>query len=225
MPKLLLFAGCLWIIMIANAQQPKLFLPIGHTYFVENACFSPDGQKVLTASADQTAKIWDAESGTLLANLKGHTAAVGCARFSPNGKKIVTASTDGTAKIWNTENGSLLFDLKSQKKDKYQPIYDACFSPDSRKVLSTSTEDDVIAKIWDSETGTLLMELKRKNSFALNAFFSPDGEKIVTSDAGMNADIWDAQSGALLGELQGSIFWINSYCFSPDGKKIVNFKL
>src|ERR1700741_1922847 len=89
------FIGFLFLVMLripAFAQQPKLMLPIGHTDAVRYAQFSPDGKRVVTASLDKTAKIWDVESGALLADLKGHTDVVNYVAFSPDGKKIITVS-------------------------------------------------------------------------------------------------------------------------------------
>ena len=71
-----------------------------HTCGVRSAAFSPDGKKIVTASYDKTAKIWDASTGECLHTLEGHTNWVCSAAFSPDGKKIVTASYDNTAKIW-----------------------------------------------------------------------------------------------------------------------------
>jgi WD40 repeat protein len=62
--------------------------------------FSPDGTKVVTASWDDTAKIWDVNSGNLLFTLVGHTDFVRYAKFSPDGTKVVTSSDDNTAKIF-----------------------------------------------------------------------------------------------------------------------------
>ncbi|NJN10775.1 MAG: hypothetical protein HC815_23415, partial [Richelia sp. RM1_1_1] len=73
----------------------------GHTSYVNNANFSPDGKTIVTASWDNTAKVWDT-NGKQLAELKGHTSAVYNANFSPDGKTIVTASEDNTAKVWDT---------------------------------------------------------------------------------------------------------------------------
>ena len=69
----------------------------GHTDVVVSAVFSPDGQTILTASEDQTARLWDA-SGVPLATLTGHTDWVYSAVFSPDGQTILTASADQTAR-------------------------------------------------------------------------------------------------------------------------------
>ena len=58
--------------------------------------FSPDGTRIVTGSDDQTAKVWDAQTGTPVLELKGHTAAVTSVSFSPDGMRIVTASDDKT---------------------------------------------------------------------------------------------------------------------------------
>ena len=59
---------------------------------VTSAAFSGDGKRVVTASGDNTARIWDAESGKEIAVLKGHTGSVWSAAFSGDGKRVVTAS-------------------------------------------------------------------------------------------------------------------------------------
>jgi dipeptidyl aminopeptidase/acylaminoacyl peptidase len=68
---------------------------------VSSAAFSPDGQRIVTASADKTARIWDAATGKPIGELRGHDSAVRSAAFSPDGKRIVTASFDKTARIWD----------------------------------------------------------------------------------------------------------------------------
>jgi WD40 repeat protein len=72
---------------------------------VLSAAFSPDGKKIITASWDKTARIWDATTGKELQALEGHTSSVFSAAFSPDGKKIVTASGDKTARIWDATTG------------------------------------------------------------------------------------------------------------------------
>lgn len=70
---------------------------------ITTAAFSPDGQRVVTASYDGTARVWGAEDGRLLATLQGHTETVYDVTFSPDGQRVFTASADGTARLWNLD--------------------------------------------------------------------------------------------------------------------------
>jgi hypothetical protein len=73
-----------------------------HQDGVYQAAFSPDGARILTASADKTAKLWDASSAKLIASFD-HEGIVRCAAFSPDGARILTASRDKTAKLWDAD--------------------------------------------------------------------------------------------------------------------------
>jgi WD40 repeat protein len=68
---------------------------------VNSAAFSPDGWRIVAASEDKTARIWDASSGQEIRVLRGHEGEVTSAAFSPDGRRIVTASEDKTARIWD----------------------------------------------------------------------------------------------------------------------------
>jgi WD40 repeat protein/energy-coupling factor transporter ATP-binding protein EcfA2 len=80
----------------------------GHNGILYAAEFAPDG-KVVTASADNTARIW--HNGNWLATLHGHQAAVTAAKFTPDSKHIITTSLDKTARLWLAADLAQLFDL------------------------------------------------------------------------------------------------------------------
>jgi len=60
---------------------------------------SPDGQRILS-SGDKIVQLYDAQSGKVIANLRGHEDQVLSAKFSADGQRAVTASTDKTARVW-----------------------------------------------------------------------------------------------------------------------------
>ena len=93
-----------------EGPAPALVLK-GHTADLGGAAWSPDGSKVVTASSDHTARIWDAKTGAVLAVLAGHEESVRNAAFSPDGKLVVTASRDGSAKVWDAATGKELVTL------------------------------------------------------------------------------------------------------------------
>ena len=62
---------------------------------------------ILTASDDNTAKLWNVETGELIRSFR-HTNWVESAVFSKDGDRVLTASDDNTAKLWNAETGELI---------------------------------------------------------------------------------------------------------------------
>ena len=114
----------------------------GHTDGVESASFSPDGTRIVSASWDNTVRIWDAQTGRELQKLEGHTNSVESASFSPDGTRIVSASGDKTVRIWDAQTGRELQKLEGHT----DCVYSASFSPDGTRIVSASRDNTV--RIW-----------------------------------------------------------------------------
>jgi WD40 repeat protein len=193
-------------------QQPVARVVLrGHGDAVRRAVFSPDGQKVVTASADKTARVWSKE-GTLLATLAGHTQEVQCVAFSPDGQQVVSGCLDGSVKVWSTE-GKLLATLEGHG----QQVNTMAFSPDGRRVVTASA--DMTARVWTPE-GKLRATLQGHSGGVQTAAISPDGQHVVTASLDKTARVWST-SGELLATLTGHTGWVNAAAFSPDGQKVV----
>jgi WD40 repeat protein len=104
--------------------------------------FAPDGGRILTASDDNKARLWDRD-GKPLATLQGHTNWVRSAVFAPDGGRILTASDDNTARLWDRD-GKPLATLQRHTGS----VSSAVFAPDGGRILTAS--DDNTARLWEA---------------------------------------------------------------------------
>ncbi len=188
---------------------------LDHEDNVYSAAYSPDGSRIVTASDDHTARVWDATSGQPLHTLRGHENTVSSAAFSPDGSRIVTASNDNTVRVWDAISGQPLHTLQGHDDE----VQSAAFSPDGSRIVTAS--DDHTARVWDAISGRHVHTLRGHEDRLLSAAFSPDGMRIVTASWDNTAKVWDATSGrhriTFLGHKDG----VQSAAFSPDGSRIV----
>jgi eukaryotic-like serine/threonine-protein kinase len=209
-----------------------------HNGKVHLAQFSPDGKRIATASADKTARVWDAQTGQPLCGPLQHEEGVNTAQFSPDGKWIVTASADHSARVWDAQTGQPLTEPLQHSGN----VSSAQFSSDGRRILTLSADRTV--RTWDAVSGLPLSGPLRIEANVDSFQFSPDGSQIVTTlpdhigrawsengalitaslepaDPANAAQIWDAVTGQPQGAPLHHTDHVNSAQFSPDGKWIV----
>ena len=116
----------------------------GHTDVVSSAAFSPDGGRIVTASADRTARVWDAATGREITTLSGHTDVVSSAAFSSDGGRIKTASGDRTARVWDAATGRGITTLGGHMSW----VSSAAFSPDGKRIVTASADNT--AQVWSA---------------------------------------------------------------------------
>lgn len=116
---------------------------VSHEKPVRDVVFKPGGNLFVTASADNTAQVWDAAKKTGIVTLKGHTAPVFSARFTPYGPGVVTVSWDQTARLWNYETKKCVAILKGH----LDVLWSVEFSPTGTNF--TTTSGDATARLWD----------------------------------------------------------------------------
>lgn len=186
-----------------------------HKGWVLSAQFSADGRRIVTASADKTAQVWDAASGKLLGEALRHEDEVTRAEFSADGTRIVTVSGDKAARVWNAASGKLI----GEPLRHTDYINGAKFSRDGTRIVTGSW--DKTAQMWDTASGKPIGEPLRHEDIVFDAQFSPDGTRIVTTSRDMTARVWDAASGRPLGEPLRHGNTVFRAQFSPDGTRIV----
>jgi WD40 repeat protein len=199
---------------VLNASSLKVSLR-GHSRVVERAVFSPDSKRIVTASDDTTARIWNADGTSTPIVLRGHSAGITTVEFSPDGKRIVTASDDSTARVWNADGIGTPVVLRGHT-DK---IVFAVFSRDGTRVVTAS--QDKTARVWRADGTGEPVVLRGHTDGVRSASFSPDGTRILTASPDGTARVWNADGTGEPIVLRGHREAVRFASFSPDGKRIV----
>ena len=140
---------------------------------VLSAVFSPDGRRILSGSADQSVRLWDADTGQPIRTLEGHTGPVNSVAFSRDGHRIVSGSDDQTVRLWDADTGQPIRTLVGNT----HAVRSVAFSPDGRRIASGGQDKTV--RLWDADTGVEIGTPEMLHDDAVwTVSFSPDGRRL-----------------------------------------------
>ena len=88
----------------------------GHTKPVYACVVSTDGKLLLSASGDETLRLWDLQGLCFIRSFVGHNCAVYNCAFSPDGLWALSGSLDGVIKLWQVSTGTEMYSLVEHKE-------------------------------------------------------------------------------------------------------------
>ncbi|XP_043325469.1 WD repeat-containing protein 38 isoform X3 [Cervus elaphus] len=226
---------------------PRGKLAVGRVKFfgrhrgeVNSSAFSPDGQRLLTASEDGCVYGWETQSGRLLWRLGGHKdRADSCATsplldtwrvstghqrsvetvsFSHDSKQLASGGWDKRVMLWEVQSGQVLRHFVGHRDS----VQSSDFAPSS-DCLATGSWDSTI-RMWDLRAGTpgifhQKLEGHRGNISCL--CYSPSG-LLASGSWDKTIHIWKPSTRSVLIQLKGHITWVKSIAFSPDGQQLAS---
>jgi WD40 repeat protein len=185
----------------------------GHTAAVKGANFNIEATLIVSSSSDGTARLWEANTGTLRAVLKLTDDAVvqvyGVgAIFNPDSTLVLTYF-GRVVRLWRASTGELIGSLSRSDAGFGSPL----FSSDGSRILTVM---DGTARLWDGRTGAPIATMSG-HSGALSMYdFSRDGGRIVTVGQDFSPRLWDGKTGTAVATLSGHAATVFAN-FSPDG--------
>jgi WD40 repeat protein len=171
---------------------------------------SPDGTRLLTASADKTLTLRDRVTGARLAVYDAGRSRTNAVAFSPESGTFAVAGPHSATAVHRSTDKVIL--LKETRQ-----VLSVAFSPDGSRIATGSVDGTV--RVWDLAGEQLSVTLEGYQQPVHDVAFSPDGRRIVTASRDGTARVWST-SGEHLLTLVGHMTTLGSVAYSPDGTRI-----
>jgi WD40 repeat protein len=188
-----------------------------HTAYIGCVQFSPDEKQLLTQSSDGTAKVWDAQEGSLLLTFPVYGGASRLCCFSPCGGLVVSSSADGSdLTLLRASDASVVATAESAFNGA--SVMSACFSPDGARLAVGFDSGGV--RLFSVPGLDLLSSLPRaaRDDYVNSLAFTGDGNTLLVA-ADEHVETWGVAPGEeplLRHTLREGWAWHASV--SPDSK-------
>jgi len=194
----------------------------GHTDAVCDLAFTRDGARLLSASKDETARLWSLADGSATRVLEGHVREIRSVAISPDEKMAATGSWDATVRLWSLPDGRELHKFKVPRGNLLPLVNTVAFSPDGALLVCGC--DDATVHLWHTADGSPTRVLKGHDQNVVRVVFAPDGLVLASASWDGTVKIWRVGDGALLSTIRPSDdqgIQLGEIAFSPDGRQLV----
>ena len=184
-----------WVAMVDIDRERITATFEGHTDVVCAVAMTPRGERVVSASYDQTLKVWDGQ-GTLEHTLTGHTGPVLAVAVTSDGEWVASGSEDGTIRLWDLSRSDKPVTLEGHRA----ATRGISFTPSGRGVVSTSMDGTLVVwRIVDEPSihgARRILRAHVVHRFAwreplLGCAIASDGRTIVVGDAAGRVHLLD----------------------------------
>lgn len=186
----------------------------GHTRWVRDLAFSPDGTRLISVSDDRTVRVWNLADGKVLHTLTGHTDWITSLAVRADGRYAASAGYDRTIRLWDLDRGAQIKEIST----KGQVVTDLAWSADGLMLVTTGL--DRTARVWNPLDGQQIREFAGHTDELHCLAVHPGGQLLATAGADRVVQLWNTTTGEKLKTLDGPLSWVHGLAWSPDGAKL-----
>ena len=194
----------------------------GHNGAVMMAAFAEDNDRVVTASSDLTAKLWDVKTGQALQSWGQHTGPLYCLSVSGDGRTLVTGAQDNTLRIWSIPLSRPIRRLAAPGVT----VADLAYSSDGKSLLLGSADKSV--RLFDVATlvppsATTVPTAIRQGHVAEVEFvaYRNDGVCFASADSSGHIVLWSPDLDEPLGRWSGHQGRLVFMGFSANNQQLI----
>ena len=164
----------------------------GHQSAVTGLLFTPDGTRLVSASADQTIRLWDWSARKPSTVLRGHLNEVEGLALASDGRTLASACKDGTIFLWDISKPPRHLGYQTLPS-RLRSRQAARFSLDSKFILGREANGGVA--LWDTFTLKEVRRLWGDSTNQSSVALSPNADRVAVGDTTGRLHIWDVASG------------------------------
>jgi WD40 repeat protein len=212
-----------------NPRVEQTFL---HAAAVRDVEYSADGQRLATASADGTVKVWRVGDGALMHTL-AHPSGVTSIAFSPDGEWLATGAEDGKVRRWRVDNGTLVQTLAASSQSETatpaqtgggghqgSAVRSVAVSADGQQLAAAG--DSMSITVWHVPDGAMTHTL-RGHTMPVSAIgFSPDRQLLARGSLDQSLRLWRLDGSEPVRSISRRTQAIETIAFGAGGELLAS---
>lgn len=201
-----------------NLPEDSTHLPplIGPVAVTRSLVYSPDGDYLAAAAADNRIRVFRLESGQVIKTMEGHRAQIRSLVMHPDGRTLYSAGFDETIRFWRFPHGSLQKTIQPGAGE----IFALACSADGQHILSGGA--DRLIRVWALPDGIATRVLTGHTDTITHLATGASNDLVASASRDGTLRVWNMHSGGLVCQIRHADAPVTSLAFHPNEQVVLS---